>query len=44
MQNFKMAGGEISGQLLSGGPQEVRGQTWEVDLAFQTKAPDQLIN
>jgi hypothetical protein len=39
MQDFKMTGGEISGHLSSGGPQEVRGQTWEVDLTFQTKAP-----
>jgi hypothetical protein len=34
-----MAGGTISGHLTSGGPGDVRGQKWEVDLTFKTKAP-----
>ena len=39
MTDFKMADGKISGHLTSGGPSKVRDQTWEVDLAFETKAP-----
>jgi hypothetical protein len=39
MKDFKMAGGEISGHLTSGGADNVQGQTWEVDLTFQTKVP-----
>ena len=39
MKDFTMAGGEISGHLTSGGPKNVRDQTWEVDLTFKTKAP-----
>jgi hypothetical protein len=39
MTDFKMADGNISGHLTSGGPSKVRDQTWEVDLTFATKAP-----
>ena len=39
MQDFAMTGGDISGHLTSGGPKNVRDQTWEVDLTFKTKAP-----
>ncbi len=37
MKGFKMAGGEISGRVT--GKADIRGQPWEVDLTFQTKAP-----
>ena len=37
--DYKIAGGEISGHLTSEGPSDVRGQKWEVDLVFRTKAP-----
>jgi hypothetical protein len=37
MKDFKLAGGEISGHLT--GNTEIRGQPWEVDLTFRTKAP-----
>jgi hypothetical protein len=39
MTDFTMTGGEISGHLSSGGPRNLRDQTWEVDLTFKTKAP-----
>lgn len=39
INNFKAAGGAISGELTSGGPRDLRGQKWEVDLTFTTKAP-----
>ena len=39
MKDFKVAGGELSGHLTSGGTGDVQGQTWEVDLTFQAKAP-----
>jgi len=37
LKDFKAAGGEISGHLT--GKTDIRGQPWEVDLTFQTKAP-----
>jgi hypothetical protein len=37
MKDFKLAAGEISGRLT--GNTEIRGQPWEVDLTFRTKAP-----
>ena len=37
MKDFKVAGGEISGRVT--GKADIRGQPWEVDLTFQTKAP-----
>ena len=39
INNFKAGGGEISGELTSGGPRDLRDQKWEVDLRFKTKAP-----
>ena len=37
MKDFRLAGGEISGHLT--GKTDIRGQPWEVDLTFKTKAP-----
>jgi hypothetical protein len=37
IKDYKAAGGEISGRVT--GKTEIRGQPWEVDLTFQTKAP-----
>jgi hypothetical protein len=39
MSDFKNEGGQISGKLATDGKQEAFGQTWEVNLIFQTKAP-----
>ena len=39
MKDFKLADGKIQGKLTSGGEQKAFGETWEVDLKFQTKAP-----
>ncbi len=39
IKDFKNSAGSISGTLTSGGAQEVRGQKWEVNLTFKTKAP-----
>jgi hypothetical protein len=39
IKDFKSGGGEISGELTSGGPRDLRNQKWEVDLTFKTKAP-----
>jgi len=39
INDFKSGGGEISGELTSGGPHDLRDQKWEVDLTFKTKAP-----
>ena len=39
LNEFKNEGGQISGKLATDGRQEAFGQTWEVDLAFRTKAP-----
>jgi len=39
MSDFKNEGGQISGKLATDGKQEAFGQTWEVNLSFQTKAP-----
>jgi len=42
IEDFKMAGGEISGHLTSGGEHELHGfaeQKWQVDLTFPAKAP-----
>lgn len=39
MKDFKAAGGEVSGQLTSGGVRNSRDQKWEVELTFKTKAP-----
>ena len=39
LKDYKVAGGEISGRLTSGGPTDVFGQKVDVDLTFHTKAP-----
>ncbi|HME87730.1 MAG TPA: hypothetical protein VKE30_00795 [Chthoniobacterales bacterium] len=39
MTDFKNESGQISGKLVSDGKQEAFGQTWEINLAFKTKAP-----
>jgi hypothetical protein len=39
MSDFKNEGGQISGKLITDGKQEAFDQTWEVNLAFKTKAP-----
>jgi hypothetical protein len=39
LKDFKSEGGQISGRLTSGGPQDVFGDQLNVDLAFHTKAP-----
>lgn len=39
IKNFKKSDGQMSGELTSGGEQDARGQKWEVNLAFNTKAP-----
>ena len=39
MQDYRAAGGQISGHLTSGGPTDVFGQKLQVDLTFHTKAP-----
>jgi hypothetical protein len=38
-KNYKTTGGQISGELTSGGPTDVFGQKVDVDLTFHTKAP-----
>ena len=39
MKDFKLADGMIKGKLTSGGEQKAFGDTWEVNLTFQAKAP-----
>jgi hypothetical protein len=39
MSDYRLAGGEVSGRLTSGGPVDVFDQKLGVDLAFHTKAP-----
>jgi len=39
MSDYKVAGGEVSGHLTSGGPVDVFDQKLAVDLTFHTKAP-----
>jgi hypothetical protein len=39
MSDFKLEGGKISGKLTSDGEQKFFGETWEVKVQFQTKAP-----
>ena len=39
MSEFKNGGGQISGKLMTNGKDEAFGQTWEVNLIFETKAP-----
>ena len=37
VKDFNVSGGEISGHIT--GKTDIRGQPWEVDLTFKTKAP-----
>jgi hypothetical protein len=39
MSDFKIENGQIHGKISTGGDKETFGQTWDVDLAFNTKAP-----
>lgn len=39
IEDFLMAGGEISGRLTSGGVHTARNDRSDVDLAFKVKAP-----
>src|SRR5262249_9449631 len=39
MSDFKLDGGKIQGKISTKGEQKTFGETWEVDLKFQTKAP-----
>jgi hypothetical protein len=39
IKNFRMAGGEISGELTTGGPTDVFDHKLNVDLTFHAKAP-----
>lgn len=39
IKDYKNAGGQISGRLTTGGPTDVFGQTFDMNLTFHTKAP-----
>lgn len=39
MLDYKLAGGQVSGHLTSGGSHEFHDLKWEVDVTFETKAP-----
>ncbi len=39
LSDFKNANGKISGKLATDGEVKTFGQTWEVKLQFNTKAP-----
>jgi hypothetical protein len=39
MSDFKLEGGKIQGKIATKGEQKTFGETWEVDIKFQTKAP-----
>jgi hypothetical protein len=39
MNDFKLENGKIQGKLSTGGEDKVFGETWEVDIKFQAKAP-----
>jgi hypothetical protein len=39
VKNYQSTGGQISGELTSGGPTDVFGQSVNVDLTFHVKAP-----
>ena len=39
MSDFKLEGGKIQGKISTKGEQKTFGETWEVDLKFQAKAP-----
>ena len=39
MGDFKIENVQIQGRIFTGGQKETFGQTWEVDLTLNTKAP-----
>jgi hypothetical protein len=39
MSDFKLEGGKIQGKLATKGEQKAFGDTWELDIKFQAKAP-----
>jgi hypothetical protein len=39
VKNYQATGGQISGVLTTGGPNDVFGQKLDVDLSFHTAAP-----
>jgi hypothetical protein len=39
MNDFKIENGQIQGKISAGGEKETFGETWDVDLTFNTKAP-----
>jgi hypothetical protein len=39
MSDFKIENSQIQGKISTGGEKETFGQTWEVDLTLNTKAP-----
>jgi hypothetical protein len=39
MSDFKIENGQIQGKISTDGEKETCGQTWDVDLTFNTKAP-----
>ena len=39
MSDFKLKDGKIQGKLSTGGEDKVFGETWQVDIKFQAKAP-----
>jgi len=39
MSDFKRENGKIQGKLSTGGEDKVFGETWQVDIKFQTSAP-----
>jgi hypothetical protein len=39
LKNYQASGGQISGELTTGGPNDVFGQKVDVDLTFHVKAP-----
>lgn len=42
MLEFKYAGGNVTGHVSTGGPQDAFGQSWEVDLKFAAPLPEKL--
>lgn len=44
MADFKMAGGNVSGHVSTGGELEAFGEKWEVDLTFAAPLPEKLRN
>jgi hypothetical protein len=44
MQDFKLAGGNVSGRVSTGGETDSFGEKWDVDLTFAAPLPDKLRN